>query len=255
MKQIKKKVLLALCILACLFSLSACSKEAEEASGLDAVTESNLKQQTVMLLEELTSLPSDQITMVIDQNRAAGMEAVAVGLEGYADLTEDLGAYQSSDEGRIKAVSGGYEVTVNAVFEKRNCEFVLNVTEDLYNITSINFEPEYTMGENMAKAFMNMIMGMGTVFVVLIFISWLISCFKYINEFEKKSKKKAETPAPAPAPVQAAPVQEENLTDDLELVAVITAAIAAAQGAAPASANGLVVRSIRRVPGSKWKKA
>lgn len=256
MKQIKKKVLLVLCILACLFSLSACSKEAEEASGLDPLMESNLKQQTVMLLEELTSLPSDQIAMVIDQNRAAGMEAVAVGLESYADLTEDLGAYQSSDEGRIKATSEGYEVTVNAAFEKRNCEFVLDVTQDLYSITSISFEPEYTMGENMSKAFMNMVMGMGTVFVVLIFISWLISCFKYINEFEKKSKKKTESPAPAPAPVpvQAAPVQEENLTDDLELVAVITAAIAAAQGA-QTSANGLVVRSIRRVPGSKWKKA
>lgn len=81
MKQIKKKVLFVLCMLACLFSLSACSKEAEEASGLDPMMESGLKQQTIMLLEELTSLPADQFTMVIDQNRAAGMEAVAVGLE------------------------------------------------------------------------------------------------------------------------------------------------------------------------------
>ena len=254
MKQIKKKVLFVRCMLACLFSLSACSKEAEEASGLDPMMESGLKQQTIMLLEELTSLPADQFTMVIDQNRAAGMEAVAVGLESYADLTDELGAYQSSDEGRVKATDNGHEVTVNVVFEKRNCEFKLDVTEDLYNITSIGFEPEYTLGENMSKAFMNMIMGMGTVFIVLIFISWLISCFKYINEFEKKSKK-TESPAPAPAPVQAAAAPaEENLTDDLELVAVITAAVAAAQGA-QASANGLVVRSIRRVPGSKWKKA
>lgn len=254
MKQIKKKVLFVLCMLACLFSLSACSKEAEEASGLDPMMESNLKQQTVMLLEDLTSLSADQFTMVIDQNRAAGMEAVAVGLESYADLTDELGAYESCDEGKVKAASGGYEVTVNVVFEKRACVFTLNVSEDLYDITSIGFEPEYTLGENMAKAFMNMIMGMGTVFVVLIFISWLISCFKYINEFEKKSKKKTESPAPAPAPVQAAPAAEEDLTDDLELVAVITAAIAAAQGA-QSSANGLVVRSIRRVPGSKWKRA
>lgn len=253
MKQIKKRVLLILCMVACLFSLTACSKEAEEASGLDPMMESNLKQQTVMLLDELATLPADQITMVIDQNRAAGMEAVAVGLENYMDLTEELGAYQSCDEGKVKASDNGYTVTVNAVFEKRACEFILDVSEDMYNITSIAFEPEYTMGENMAKAFMNMIMGMGTVFIVLIFISWLISCFKYINQFEKKSKK-AQTASPAPVQAALAPVQEENLTDDLELVAVITAAIAAAQGAS-ASANGLVVRSIRRVPGNKWKKA
>ena len=86
MKQIKKRVLLILCMVACLFSLTACSKEAEEASGLDPMMESNLKQQTVMLLDELATLPADQITMVIDQNRAAGMEAVAVGLENYMEI-------------------------------------------------------------------------------------------------------------------------------------------------------------------------
>ena len=50
----------------------------------------------------------------------------------------------------------------------------------------------------------------------------------------------------------AAPVVEENLVDDLELVAVIAAAIAAYEGT---SADGLVVRSIRRAPGNKWKRA
>lgn len=256
MKQIKKKVLFVLCVLACLFSLSACSKEAEEASGLDPMMESNLKQQTIMLLEELATLPADQVTMVIDQNRAAGMEAVAVGLENYVDLTEELGAYQSSDEGKVKASENGYTVTVNAVFEKRQCAFILDVSEDMYNITSIAFEPEYTMGENMTKAFMNMVMGMGTVFVVLIFISWLISCFKYIGKFEGKMKH-PHPPAPLKTKPSASakpktPAPEENLADDLELVAVITAAIAASEGT---PADGLVVRSIRRAPGNKWKRA
>lgn len=58
--------------------------------------------------------------------------------------------------------------------------------------------------------------------------------------------------APAPAPVQEAVPVEEDLTDDLELVAVITAAIAASENT---SADGLVVRSIRRAPGNKWKRA
>ena len=54
---------------------------------------------------------------------------------------------------------------------------------------------------------------------------------------------------PEPAVVQA---EEENLADDLELVAVITAAIAASTGTSP---SGLVVLSIRRAPAGKWKKA
>ena len=44
---------------------------------------------------------------------------------------------------------------------------------------------------------------------------------------------------------------EEDLTDDYELVAVIAAAIAASEGAA--STDGFVVRSIRRANTSKWK--
>ena len=43
---------------------------------------------------------------------------------------------------------------------------------------------------------------------------------------------------------------EENLVNDLELVAVITAAISAYTDT---PADGLVVRSIKRKPKSRWK--
>ena len=60
-----------------------------------------------------------------------------------------------------------------------------------------------------------------------------------------------ETPAAAPAPAVAAPVVEEELSDDLELVAVIAAAIAAYEGSEDAS--GYVVRSIKK--SKKWHNA
>jgi predicted house-cleaning noncanonical NTP pyrophosphatase (MazG superfamily) len=58
----------------------------------------------------------------------------------------------------------------------------------------------------------------------------------------------------APVAVEEAAQEEETeeLSDDLELVAVITAAIAASEGT---SADGLVVRSIKRARNSQWKKA
>ena len=49
----------------------------------------------------------------------------------------------------------------------------------------------------------------------------------------------------------AAPV-EEDLTDDLELVAVISAAIAASENT---STDSFVVRSIKKVNRSKWQRA
>ena len=74
-----------------------------------------------------------------------------------------------------------------------------------------------------------------------------------------KERKEAKTAAPAtaavPAPAAApAPVEEpavEDVSDDTELIAVIAAAIAAAEG--KTSTNGLVVRSIKRVQKSNWK--
>lgn len=102
------------------------------------------------------------------------------------------------------------------------------------------------------KALLNTLLGMGTVFVVLIFICLLISCFKYIPKLQDKlSKKTAPEPAKAvPAPVTAAVEEAEGeIEDDLELVAVITAAVAASMGS---STDGFVVRSIKRASNRKW---
>ena len=55
----------------------------------------------------------------------------------------------------------------------------------------------------------------------------------------------AAAPAPAVKPAAAPAVTGPDLSDDAELVAVMTAAIAAYEGSA--TSNGLVVRSIRRV--------
>ena len=115
MKQIKKQVLLVLCVVACLFSLTACGKTTDAGSGIDPMTEESLKQQTVTLLEQMVSIPADQMNTIVEQNRKAGSEAVAAGLETYAGLEDDLGAYVSSGEGTVKEIIDGsrdYEVTV-----------------------------------------------------------------------------------------------------------------------------------------------
>ena len=88
------------------------------------------------------------------------------------------------------------------------------------------------------QALLNTLMGMGTVFAVLIFISLLISLFVYIPSIERPAPKR---------PILEEVVEEEELVDDGELVAVITAAIMAANGGAAVSTDKLVVRSIKRV--------
>ena len=107
-----------------------------------------------------------------------------------------------------------------------------------------------------SDAGINTVICLAVVFTVLIFISFLISLFKYIPKLEaalsKKDKKTELAENAVVNTVSQIEVKEEELSDDLELVAVITAAIAASAGT---STDGFVVRSIRRSNNSKWAKA
>ena len=254
MKLNMKRVLLVLCMVTCLFALSACSKAADTAADtIEASTKSGLEQLGEETLRTFSTMSDDQLAAMTKQAEDSKDTVLASGIAAYEGVKDDLGALISIESSEAKTTDDGYMVTVDATFEKRKASFSIGVNEEISAYSSMSFSPVYTTGENMTKAAMNTLMGMGTVFMVLIFISLLISCFKYISVFENKMKEK-NAPAAAPAPVAAAApaVVEEELTDDLELVAVITAAIAASTGA---SADGLVVRSIKRSQAGKWKKA
>lgn len=107
-------------------------------------------------------------------------------------------------------------------------------------------------GDRMARAGMNTLMGMGTVFVVLIFIAFLISRFKYISRLEnwfRNRKTKNEPAVTENVAEEPAADEEDEETDDLALVAVITAALAASLETSP---DKLIVRSIRRKNTNRW---
>lgn len=261
MKQNMKRVLLVLCMVTCLFSLSACSNKANAAAEdeLDAQSAAIITQSSEGLLKEIARLDeasAGQMESALLKQKETGL---ASGVTSWMGVMKDTGnLVEVVSSAAALEENGEYSCTIVANFENRQAEVKIFYEEDpQYGLlpVSISFTPVYSTGEKMEKAAMNTLMGMGTVFLVLIFISLLIGCFKYINAFEKKMKDKETAAAPAvpaaPAPV-AVPVMEEELVDDLELVAVITAAIAAATGS---SADGLVVRSIKRASGAKWKRA
>lgn len=123
-----------------------------------------------------------------------------------------------------------------------------------------------SFGEIVKVAALDTLMGMLVVFAVLILISLLIYCLRYIpmvqnaltakREARKKAKKadgQTETPVEetVAVPSQKAEIsQEEAPMEDLTLIAVITAAIAAATDV---PADGIVIRSIRRSGNQNWK--
>lgn len=104
------------------------------------------------------------------------------------------------------------------------------------------------LGEKMTTAALNTVIGICTVFAVLIIIIGVISLFRFIPVIQDKltKKKNAVQESADSAATQIVTTEEvTDASDDLELVAVIAAAIAASEGAA--STDGFVVRSIRKV--------
>ena len=114
---------------------------------------------------------------------------------------------------------------------------------------SLTVSAQFSMGEILEKAGLNTLLGMGTVFVVLIIISLIISLFNFIPAIQNKFRKEPEVVEAPAAPVVPVRGSVAPKTDDSELAAVIAAAIAAAEGATP---DGFVVRSIKRRKTNKW---
>ncbi|MCI5803062.1 MAG: OadG family protein [Lachnoclostridium sp.] len=264
MKQNMKKIWIALCMAVCLFALSGCSKAAEAEEAVDPSVVMVLQQVSQQYLELLDGMSDADLELAIASSAKSKDTVMETAYKSWQSVKDDLGELVSYEAAVVERTEDGFVARIDAVFEKRNMEFSLMTDENLSGLEGLSISPEYSTGEKMAKAGMNTLMGMGVVFVVLIFISLLISCFKYINVFETKLKEKnaaktAPTPAaatapaaaPAPAPAAVPVVEEEEICDDTELISVIAAAIAASEG--KTSANGLVVRSIKRVPNRNWK--
>ena len=109
--------------------------------------------------------------------------------------------------------------------------------------------------DKMSEGIAVSIMGFIIVFVVLLVIMGILSLFNLFAKIETRRASAVNTPE-APAPAITAPAPQENLTDDTQLVAVITAAIAAARTSEGEGGiegtDGLFIKSIRRA--NAWNK-
>ncbi len=171
----------------------------------------------------------------------------------YSDAFLETDIYQSTGyDAATFMMLNGYD-SLDDVRDEIIAYSLANSNIPKYVANEMVVSAVYSNGELVGQAGMNTLIGMGTVFIVLIFISFIISLFKYLPALlAKKAKvpeaKKEEAPAAVAAPAVVA--KDENLVNDAELVAVITAAIYAAQGVGGCitdSKDKLVVRSIRRV--------
>ena len=222
--------------------LAACGQEETAASG-PISTEQAIEIGTTIV---------DQMNAIVDANAVeqyVDQPILYNGFTGWQDAKDDIGDYQGTSGGSVAFKDDEVVINIEVLGSSHNAMVEIILDNALTSYIGITTNVHYSMGEIMAKAGMNTLIGMGTVFAVLILISLIISCFTFISKFEKKPEAKA----PAADPVVEQIAAKEELSDDTELVAVIAAAIAAYEGAA--STDGFVVRSIRKSNKSKWQNA
>lgn len=254
----KKKISLLGLVFILVFGFTGCSK-----SETSEYNQKTLESYADFIIQNFSVMSDDEFNnfkQMSDLELDLTLLNTGVPISGENFLTmidawiageDECGTFVDYSEYTMETTNEGVTLSTEAQFEEKNGTIDFTFDQNM-NLESITVGAHYSMGEILQKAALNTILGMGTVFVVLIFISFIISLFRLIPVIEKKFRKSSETGASAPSrEVQKKEEVPEAAaeTDDTELAAVISAAIAAAEGT---SADGFIVRSIKRRKSNKW---
>ena len=197
-----KRFFVLFCVLACVFSMTACTNTISSDSAKTSLKDMKVNQYASDMVQW-----AEDMLVYLDQTSDAQIKAdgeaaktlsyvngkvYVVNMQGMNDKTiefynswvktrEDLGALKSIDKEDVR-VSGETgilcTIAINATYETRTCAFELVIDDD-FNLDSGAINPTYTTGEKMEKAVLNTVLGMGL-------ISFL--CFSMLIKSEQRNR-------------------------------------------------------------------
>lgn len=219
--------------------LAACGKEDPAKADYNGYTYDQLKQELQNTATILTAMTEEEA----QQYLASGDEIMVNMITRWQEASKGIGDYKELGEFTITKSGKTLTCAQEVIYEERPVILTYVFTYHNMQLDDVTVDQVQFLGEKMQNAAMNTVLGMGIVFLVLILISLIIYGFKVFPYLEAKRQAKKES---AVSSVKKEEKQEsisaENL-DELELTAVIAAAIAASAGG---SAEDFVVRSIKR---------
>ena len=226
----KKKISLLGLILILVFSFSGCGKSDDTVE----YDQEQLEQYADFIVQNFSMMGEadfQNFSDMSDLELEMTLLQAGVPVTGENFLTM-MGAWDAGEQecGEFVGLKDGYTMettnegallTVEGDFAERDgaLEFAFDKKG---NIESLTIGAHYSTAEILKKAGLNTILGMGT---------------EIVNE------------KPTAALKTEMPEVSEDVTEDTELAAVIAAAIAASEGT---SADGFIVRSIKRRKSNKW---
>lgn len=259
-----KKLASILLMLTCIIGLTACGGEEKVMRHNPEVVKDQCQwlynnaisaEESISELDRYDAFTADEYdifaaTLFEQTHIRADGEVVVSGIHSWVDNKEEIGRVEKEvtfDDITIDAKEDELIVSVAIHGELHDAVVEMMYDKNLH-ITNINTNIIYSFGELMEKAGVNTLIGMGTVFAVLILISLIIGSFGFIPKIQASLSARKQVKEAVEESVDnaiAGIIEREEVSDDHELIAVIAAAIAASEGAS--STDGFVVRSIRKI--------
>ncbi len=268
MKKFRKLTIALLTIFVCAMCFTACGPE-KTATQIENEAVAAIKEQNIASIQDyterefaaiLTQVPYENYSAYKEQGQVlisrtfdndfgarwkAFVDAHGQCTEAYVDLT--MRHHNEYTSRIIMKGEDGETMALTITFDETSTPVKTTIAE-------YSDDTNLTMGQRLTTAGGNTITGIATVFAVLVLLSLIIYCFKFVNKAATPPAKKEAPAAPkAAAPkaaAKAAPAAAVDPMNDPALIAVIAAAIAAAEDK---PVEGFVVRSIKRVKTNKWR--
>ena len=262
MKKIKKMAFAFLCILTASFLFTGCTKTStqEEAEAQAGIKAANLKSIETYTQNQFAQVMTNNTYETFEQYvQEQGQVFITYTYDNdfgnrWKAFVDKHGEVQKAAVDQTLKTDTGYTSRIILTGEDGN-QMALTITYDKTSkpvstaIADYSDDTKISLGSKLATAGTHTLIGMGTVFIMLIVLCLLISGFRLVGGIPKKKSEPApsvKAAAPAAVPSAAIIKPEENP----ELAAVIAAAIAASEDK---PAGGFVVRSIKRLDSNKWR--
>ena len=227
-------------VLLCMFTLCSCGNSSDE---VNYEQDANLQAacvQAANVLKDMTSEEAEYYQSYYGNQEDGEIYANLMGQ--WQEIQPQIGEFVDMKDYTVTKAGKTVSAVQVLAFTERDVKLTYVLNANKGEVTAINVQMVYSLGETMSKAGLNTMMGIGIVFVILILICLVIYCFNIIPVLQKKFSGRNKTETRVEIHEKPAVVSEPQ-RDDLELIAVISAAIAMETGA---STDDFVVRSIKR---------
>lgn len=232
MKKLRKTLsgLLLLAVGVLLFYGNAVPAKARQAS------EDEIRQTAAMLLSQCMQMDEEDLETLHDMREveldyalvqaripSSGSEYLSI-LDAWNANEEECGAYAGTTDMQqlvdsFEITERNYEISLSGEMEFENYKADVTLTFDEDGTAkALTIGVQYGASEIARKALMNTLIGMGTVFAVLILMCLLISSFSLINKVQTKLEEKKKQKAAAEVPVEF--TTEEEIDEDVLYVIV-----------------------------------